>query len=1109
MRHPAKLLLWALGCSVFLAGAFPAFAQQPDLDLLVQPLGDSETSPGRAPGAQVPIGPAPKGSISLYDASLADEVEPNGTFLSASPIALVNGRALVQGTIFPVADIDFYSFQGTAGDKVFAATMTAFAGSTNSVLEIRGSNGNTIIEADDDDGSFSTTSSSIAGATLPTTGIYFIRVAHSSATSDMKPYRLFLQLRPGNPVAETETNDVIPEPLPASGFVSGAISSATDAADRFSFAANAGDTVYLSLDADPARTLAATWNPRLALGPVGGFNLLVNDGNATGPNSEAFFFTVNEAGTYYAQVDPSTAGSGTPAFTYRLNVTVIPRVAASSTCQTFTNSTATALSDLGLTTSTINVPISGRISDVNLILNATHARMTDLDVGLAGPTGAFVGVFNDIGSATADVAGLTAMNLQIDDEAAVPANSFTVMSNARYTPESFARMDFFDGMPANGTWTLNIYDDTTGNTGTLNSWGVEICTAPPPPACAAGTSPVTVYATDFEASDGGFTSSGTLNEWERGTPSLAPITTCANGSNCFKTDLDGTYENLANYTLRSPTVNLTNPDLRAPVLIEWAQKYQLENAVFDSYAVGVQQVGVPASLRTLYSWVGPTMTFFAASPTLTLNQVSGWGSYRTDISSFLGQNMEMTFALATDSSGVFSGVAVDDVRITACQRVAGADVSINKTDSPDPVIAGNQVTYAITAANAGPDAANGLQVSDALPLETTFVSVTASLGSTCTAPAVGSNGSVVCTWAGPTAVGTLRTVTIVARVLPATAGSTSISNTANVANLVNDPNTLNNASTAITAVLSQADLAISKTDGRTSAIINTAGTYTIVASNPTGPSQVNALVTDVFAANFQAPVYTVAAAGGATCGANGAGNLNQTITLPVGSTCTFTVNGTYRLPIGNLSNTASIAAVAPSTDPNPANNSATDVTQIVSPATLSATKTVAAMQNPPAGEQRLMYTVVIRNAGPATQLDNPGDEFVDVLPASWRMLGFTASSGTLSYDGDAATRTLRWNGQLELNQTVTITIDGTVRRNAGLTTVSNQGTVNFDADGNGSNESSTRTDDPAVGGLQDPTLFDVLAPLAIPVNSPWALALLLLAMGGVAGFAMRRKHGGR
>lgn len=1057
----------------------------------------------RAPRPRLPSPVQANGALGLYDTSLFEEVEPNNQSLNATALTLNGGRALAQGTLLPVADVDFFSFQGTAGDKVFAATMTAFAGSTNSVLQILSSNGSTLLEADDDDGTFAATSSSIAGVTLPSTGVYFARVAHFSPTSDMKPYRLFLQLRGGSAVAEVEGNDVTPEPLPASGFVAGAISSATDAADRFSFSAQAGDTVYLSLDADPARTLAATWNPRLGIGLIGGFILVANDANATGPNSEALMYTVNEAGNYFVQVDPATPGSGAPGFTYRLNVSVIPRVQASASCQTYTSTSSTPLADFGLTTSSINVPSGARIADVNLSLNLSHAVMADLDIGLAGPNGSFAGMFNDVGNAVANTAGLTSMNLTIDDEAAIPVNSFNVLSNGQFTPENFSRMDFFDGMPANGAWTLNINDDTTGNTGTLNGWSLQICSSPAAPACAPGESPVTVYSSDFESGAAGFTSAGTLNEWELGAPTLAPLVGCASGTACFKTDLDGTYEALSAQTLRSPPLDLSNANLRAPITVEWAQTYQLENAVFDSYAVSAQPLGVPASARTLYGWAGPTMTFFAGSPVQTLNQVSGWGTYRADLSALLGQTAELTFSLTTDNSGQFVGVGIDDVRVTACRRAPGADLAIAMSDSPDPVAIGAQLSFAISALNAGPDAADTLQITDILPVELGFVSVSSSAGASCVTPAAGASGSVTCTWAGATPVGTPRTVNLVTRVLP-TVKSASIANTARVSNTVNDPNLENNSALSTTALLSPADVSISKTDSRSSAIVGSAGSYTIVASNLSGPGQVSARVTDTFAANFQTPTFSVVAAGAASCGAAGAGNLNQLITLPVASSCTFTVNGTYRLPIGVLSNTAAIEVIAPSTDPVLENNSATDTTLLTSPATLSASKAVLGLASSPAGEQLLRYTIVIRNAGPAAQLDNPTDEFIDVLPVSWRMASFSASSGALSYDGDALSRTLRWNGQIDSAAQISIVLEGSVRRNAGASVVSNQGTVQFDADGNGTNEASARTDDPALGGAQDPTDFNLAGVLAIPVNSPWALLLLMLVMGGVAGWAMRR-----
>ena len=57
-----------------------------------------------------------------------------------------------------------------------------------------------------------------------------------------------------------------------------------------------------------------------------------------------------------------------------------------------------------------------------------------------------------------------------------------------------------------------------------------------------------------------------------------------------------------------------------------------------------------------------------------------------------------------------------------------ADLSITKTDSPDPVLAGSALTYSIQVANAGPDTATDAVVTDALPKGVTYVSATPSQG---------------------------------------------------------------------------------------------------------------------------------------------------------------------------------------------------------------------------------------------------------------------------------------------------------------------------------------------------------------------------------------------
>src|SRR5262245_64136019 len=56
-------------------------------------------------------------------------------------------------------------------------------------------------------------------------------------------------------------------------------------------------------------------------------------------------------------------------------------------------------------------------------------------------------------------------------------------------------------------------------------------------------------------------------------------------------------------------------------------------------------------------------------------------------------------------------------------------LSITKTDSPDPVTAGENLTYTVTVSNAGPSTATPLTVADTLPAGLTLVSATPTQGS--------------------------------------------------------------------------------------------------------------------------------------------------------------------------------------------------------------------------------------------------------------------------------------------------------------------------------------------------------------------------------------------
>src|SRR6185369_14892281 len=88
---------------------------------------------------------------------------------------------------------------------------------------------------------------------------------------------------------------------------------------------------------------------------------------------------------------------------------------------------------------------------------------------------------------------------------------------------------------------------------------------------------------------------------------------------------------------------------------------------------------------------------------------------------------------------------LDATSTTTTTVIAQADLAVTKTDTPDPVIAGNNITHTINFVNNGPGSAVTTTVTDAVPANTTFVSavVTTGTGWSTSAPAVGGTGNIV------------------------------------------------------------------------------------------------------------------------------------------------------------------------------------------------------------------------------------------------------------------------------------------------------------------------------------------------------------------------------
>ncbi|MEV4416902.1 hypothetical protein [Catellatospora sp. NPDC049609] len=136
---------------------------------------------------------------------------------------------------------------------------------------------------------------------------------------------------------------------------------------------------------------------------------------------------------------------------------------------------------------------------------------------------------------------------------------------------------------------------------------------------------------------------------------------------------------------------------------------------------------------------------------------------------------------------------------------SAAELTVTKLDAPDPVLAGNNLTYTITATNGGPSDAQLVTLTDTLPEGTTFVADDSDDVCDETAP-----GTVLCAL-GTVAAGASESVTLTVRVDPSVADGTELLNTVVVASETTDTDPDNNTATATTVVDTSADLWIDKT----------------------------------------------------------------------------------------------------------------------------------------------------------------------------------------------------------------------------------------------------------------------------------------------------------
>ncbi|OXA81152.1 zinc-dependent metalloprotease [Flavobacterium frigidimaris] len=118
-------------------------------------------------------------------------------------------------------------------------------------------------------------------------------------------------------------------------------------------------------------------------------------------------------------------------------------------------------------TRTVTVPASGAtVSDVDVSVNVTHAKFSDLEIQMVSPQGTIVRLFNkNCGSTNSTLA------MQFNDSGA--ALDCGITTEQIVIPVDL--LSAFNGQNTEGTWTLRIRDAVVGNFGTLNSASINIC----------------------------------------------------------------------------------------------------------------------------------------------------------------------------------------------------------------------------------------------------------------------------------------------------------------------------------------------------------------------------------------------------------------------------------------------------------------------------------------------------------------------------------------------------------------------------------------------------------------------------------------------------------
>jgi uncharacterized repeat protein (TIGR01451 family) len=373
-----------------------------------------------------------------------------------------------------------------------------------------------------------------------------------------------------------------------------------------------------------------------------------------------------------------------------------------------------------------------------------------------------------------------------------------------------------------------------------------------------------------------------------------------------------------------------------------------------------------------------------------------------------------------------------------------ANLSITKSDSPDPVVPGASLTYTITVKNNGPDAAQNITVTDNLPSGVTFTSCLSASGNGACG-GTGNNRTVTFTTIPN---GAVETITLQATVSNAAVEGSTISNTASVASATTFDPSVPNTATADTSVHTPAaDLQVTQTDMPDPVFLGSNVTYNIAVKNNGPDTATSVTFTDPVPGNTT--FVSLSSPLGWDCAGFGTTSNSCTIgALAANATASFTlvvqVNSNAPAGSNTIQNTASASTASPN-DPTTGNNSSIEQTSVAAPS-LSVNNASGTEGNTAGTGGSVQFTVTLSAASTSTVTVNYATASGAGTGGATQGTDFIGASGTLTFAPGILTQPISvpviGDRSNEGDETFTVTLSSPV--NASIATGAGTGTITGD-----------------------------------------------------------------